>query len=68
MVFSANLISQCPGIVIENELLSSIIKQTEFVHSNEVTPKVHLPSSTKLIRGLNEKVCICLFILKSSVS
>ena len=34
----------------------------------EVTPTNHLPSSTEFYGGENEKVSICLFILKSSVS
>ena len=54
--------------MIENELFSLVMLKTEFVHSNEDTPKNHLPSSTKLIGGLNEKVYICLFILNSRVS
>ena len=56
-VFLADFEFQCPGIVIENELFSLVILKTEFVHSNELTAKSHLPSSTKFIGGLNEKVC-----------
>ena len=54
--------------MIENELFSLVILKTEFVASKEVTPNNHLHSSTKFIGGENENVCICLFILKSSVS
>ena len=41
--------------MIEDELFSLVILKTEFVHSNELTPKNHLPSSTKFIGGLNQK-------------
>ena len=50
------------------KLFSSVILQTEFVVSKEVTANNHLPSSINNFGGLNEKVCICLSILNSSVS
>ena len=46
----------------------SDIKKKKFVDSNEVTPNNHLPSSTNIIAGLNEKVYKCLLILNSGVS
>ena len=54
--------------MIENELFSLVMLKTEFVHSNEDNPNNHLPSSSRFIGGLNEKVCICLFILNSTIS
>ena len=54
--------------MIENELLSSVILKTELVHSKEETANIHLSSSRKLIGGLNENVCLGLFILNSRVS
>ena len=54
-------------MVIENELLSSVILKTEFGHSKEVTPNNHLPYSSKFIGGLNENIRICLFITNSGV-
>ena len=54
--------------MIENELLSSVILKIEFVHPNEDTANNHLSSSTKFIGELNKKICLCLFILNSSVS
>ena len=54
--------------MIENELFLLVILKTEIVHSSEVTLNNHLPSSTRFIGGLNENVCICLFILNSKVS
>ena len=54
--------------MILNELFSLVILKTDFLHPNELTASSHLPSSSRLIGGLNEKVCICLFILNSSVS
>ena len=55
IVFSTALDSQRPGTVIEKLLFSLFILKTEFVHSKELTASNHLPSSTKLIGGENEK-------------
>ena len=41
--------------MIENELFSSVILKTEFVHSSELTANNHLPSSIKFKGGLNGK-------------
>ena len=54
-------------MVIENELFWLVILKTEFVHNNEVIPNNHFPSSERFIAGLNEYVCVCLFITNSSV-
>ena len=62
------MVGQGPGIVNKTELFSLVIIKTEFVHSNEVTPINHLPSSERFIAALNEKVCICVSILNSRVS
>ena len=42
--------------------------KTKLVASKLVTSNNQLSSSTKFIGGLKEKLCICLFILNSSVS
>ena len=54
--------------MIENELFSLVMLKTEFVQSEFVTPNNHLPSSTKIIGGLNENVSFDQIILNSSVS
>ena len=56
------------GIVIEKLMFLSAILNTKLVVSNEVTANTQFPSSATFIGGLNEKVSICLFNLKSSVS
>ena len=59
---------QCPGVITETLLFSSVIIKTELVASKEVTANNHLLSSAKYIGWLNEKASICLFSLNSSVS
>ena len=66
-VLSSDLVSEWPGIVMLNELFSGLILKKEFVLSRELTASIHLPS-TKCIGEINEKVCVCLFILNSRVS
>ena len=53
---------------MENELFLLVMLNTELVASKKVTVNNHSPYSTKLFGGLNEKVCLCLFILNSNVS
>ena len=67
IVSSAPLEDQCLGIVIEKFLLSSVLSKTELVASKRVIPKSHHLSSGKNIGGLNEKVSICRFGIKSCV-
>ena len=67
-VFSADLICQWPGTVIENELFSSIISKNKLVASKVVTATIHLSPSTNFIGRLKENVCVCFLILNSSVS
>ena len=67
-MFSANSVSQRPSMMIETEFFSLVILKTEFIASKDVTASNHLPSSSKLIGRLNEKVCICSFTANSSVS
>ena len=59
---------QWPCVEIEKLLFSLVILKTVFVHSREVFPKRHLPSSTKLIGGLNEKVAFVFsFYIQESI-
>ena len=55
-------------MLIGKLLFSSVILKTKFLQTNEITPYNHFPSSEIIIGGLNEYVCVCLFITNSRVS
>ena len=51
-----------------NKITHKNVRKTEFVHSKDLTPNNHSPSSTIFIGGLNENVCFERINFNTSVS